>query len=298
LLNGRELIVHGGDYDLRLLYRTYRFVPQSVFDTMLGARLLGHTEFGLIHLVNKLLGVPLEKGPQKADWARRPLTGRMEQYARNDTRFLKPLADLLRAELERKGRLEWHGEMCARLIEDCARSTPPDLDQVWRLKGADRLNRRGLAVLRELWRWRNQEALAANKPPYFVLSHEAVVKLAETVATGHDLESLLPPRLNLHRRSRLLEAVQKALALSPEKWPHPIRPSGKRPTLEENARFDQLRQKRDQAAAGLGIDPTLIASRATLFALARNWEQSQRELMAWQRALLSSDKQTDNLNVR
>src|SRR2546426_9262389 len=94
-LRGHELILHGADYDLRLLRRTCGFVPRNIFDTMLAARLLGFAEFSLTRLVNRLLGIHLEKGPQTADWARRPLTERMIAYALNDVRYLKPTADSL-----------------------------------------------------------------------------------------------------------------------------------------------------------------------------------------------------------
>ena len=104
-LAGRELIFHAADYDLRLLKKHHDFVPTEIFDTMLAARLLGEKQFGLGALVEKFLGVKLDKGPQKADWAQRPLTPRMEIYARNDTRFLKTLEEKLRAELTAKGRL-------------------------------------------------------------------------------------------------------------------------------------------------------------------------------------------------
>ena len=73
-LAGHQLIMHGADYDLRLLRKHHEFVPSAIFDTMLGARLLGLRQFGLGHLVEKFLGVKLEKGPQKANWALRPLT--------------------------------------------------------------------------------------------------------------------------------------------------------------------------------------------------------------------------------
>src|SRR5262252_6802261 len=111
-LSGHELIMHGADYDLRLLRKHHEFVPSAVFDTMLGARLLGLRQFSLRFLVEKYLEVKLEKGPQKANWALRPLTPRMELYARNDTHYLKPLSDRLRGDLEAKGRLEWHRESC------------------------------------------------------------------------------------------------------------------------------------------------------------------------------------------
>ena len=89
-----QLIMHGADYDLRLLRKRHGFVPSRIFDTMLASRLLGEREFGLFNLTQKYLGVTLEKGSQKADWSRRPLTPRMEAYARHDTHYLKSLSDI------------------------------------------------------------------------------------------------------------------------------------------------------------------------------------------------------------
>src|SRR5262249_32737581 len=170
------LIMHGADYDLRLLRRHHEFVPAAVFDTMLAARLLGLSQFSLSHLVERYLGVKLEKGPQKANWAVRPLTDRMAQYARNDTRFLKPLADQLKSALDSSHRLAWHQESCARLITDSAKQRPEDVDGKWRVKGSHLLGRPALTILRELWHWREAEALGANKPPFFVLSHQALTQ--------------------------------------------------------------------------------------------------------------------------
>ena len=174
--------MHGADYDLRLLRKTFDFVPEAIFDTMLAARLSGHRQFGLIHLVQEYLHVKLEKGPQKANWARRPLTEKMEKYARDDTHYLKALADKLKSELEQKGRLAWHQESCARLIDESTRLIPVDMDSVWRVKGSHGLSRPALAVLRALWHWREEEAIAANRPPFFILSHDLLVDLAAAAA--------------------------------------------------------------------------------------------------------------------
>ncbi len=285
-LRGRELILHGADYDLRLLRRECGFVPETVFDTMLAARLLGFVEFGLTTLVEKLQGVHLEKGPQTADWARRPLTQRMINYARNDTHHLKPLADLLRDRLIQRGRLAWHQESCARLVKECSMARPPDPDQVWRLKGADKLDRRGLAILRELWNWRDREALAANKPPFFILRHEVLTAMANAAAHDESVLALLPARISSRRRAGLLDAIDRALALPAAQWPQRLHHSGQRPTLAEKRQYEILRQRRDRRAVDLEIDPTLIASRATLGALARDWEKNQAGLMNWQRELL------------
>ncbi|HET7623933.1 MAG TPA: ribonuclease D, partial [Verrucomicrobiae bacterium] len=177
-IGGHELIMHGADYDLRLLERHHKFIPAAIFDTMLAARLLGERQFGYSNLVEKFLGVKLEKGPQKANWALRPLTDRMETYARNDTHFLRSLEGKLRTELESKHRLAWHQESCARLIFECTQPREPDPDSVWRVKGSHLLGRAALAILRELWQWRETEAIGGNRPPFFVMSHETLVAIA------------------------------------------------------------------------------------------------------------------------
>ncbi len=284
--NSHELIFHAADYDLRLLEKHHQFRPSAIFDTMLAARLLGELQFGLSALVEKFLGVKLDKGSQKADWAQRPLTERMVIYARNDTHYLKPLADKLKLELQQKNRLAWHQESCARLIEDCTRQQMPDADLVWRVKGSSVLGRPALAVLRELWRWREKEALAYCRPPFFVLSHERMVDIADAAAARQPFENILPPKMSPRRRETLLEAVKAGLAVAADKQPEVLRHKFHRPSEAEFRRFRELEKIRDAHAHRLGIDPTLIASKATIGDLARNWDKHAPELMGWQRELL------------
>jgi ribonuclease D len=285
-LNARELIFHAADYDLRLLEKHHRFTPSAIFDTMLAARLLGERQFGLSALVEKFLGVKLDKGSQKADWARRPLTEKMTTYARNDTHYLKPLSDKLKIELEQKHRLVWHQEWCAQLIADSSLSPIVDGELAWRIKGSNKLNRPALAVLRELWHWRETEAIAASRPPFFVLRHENVVDIAASAAAQHPFENLLPPRMHPSRRARLMDAVKTGLAVPAAKHPEIIRHKFQRPTEAEFRRFRELEKHRDAQAHKLSIDATLIASKATLGDLARDWEKHSPDLMLWQRELL------------
>ena len=291
-LAGHELIMHGADYDLRLLRKHHEFVPSSIFDTMLGARLLGLRQFGLGHLVEKYLGVKLEKGPQKANWAVRPLTERMERYARNDTHYLKPLADHLKVELEAKGRLAWHQESCARLIQDSTIQRPPDMDAMWRIKGCHLLERPALAILRELWQWRESEAVGANKPPFFVMSHQALVDIAAAAAAAQPIEPFLPKHISPRRSSGLMKAITRGQGLSPDDHPRHLRCVCRRPSEGEKRRFADLQKRRDANATVLGIDPTLIASRAVLSDLAYDWDRHACQLMDWQRSLLKGQELT------
>ncbi len=285
-LVGRELIFHAADYDLRLLRKHHEFTPSVIFDTMLAARLLGERQFGLSSLVEKFLGVKLDKGSQKADWARRPLTEKMEVYARNDTHYLKPLEEKFKAELRAKGRLAWHQESCARLIVDCSQPVVVNEDEIWRIKGSTFLDRPALAVLRELWHWREQEALAANRPPFFVLAHEKMVEIAMAVAEKKPVDHLIPPRIHPRRKESLQAAIRAAQGVPPEKFPEKIRHRSQRPTEAEFRRFREMEKRRDKHAHELGIDPTLIASKSVLGDLARDWDKYAAELMKWQRELL------------
>src|SRR5438874_6780420 len=95
----KEIVLHGADYDLRLLRRNMSFVPQRIFDTALAARLIGIREFSLAALVQRYFQIELAKGSQKANWAQRPLPTRMAEYAVNDTRYLLPMAERLETEL-------------------------------------------------------------------------------------------------------------------------------------------------------------------------------------------------------
>jgi ribonuclease D len=286
-LAGHELIMHGADYDLRLLSKHHEFVPGAIFDTMLAARLLGLRQFGLSNLVEHFLGVKLEKGAQKADWAVRPLTERMERYARNDTHYLKPVADELRAQLRARGRLAWQEESCARLISESTKERQPSTDSAWRVKGSHLLGRPALAILRELWKWRETEAIAASKPPFFVLSHQALVEVAAAAATNRAIEPLLPRHLSERRIGGLKKAVQLGAAVPPQAYPQIPSNSGRRATEAEKMRFLQLQNQRDARAKELSIDPTLIASRSVLSDLAHDWHKAAPQMMKWQIQLLS-----------
>ncbi len=285
-LQKHELIFNAADYDLRLLRKGPKFVPTRIFDTMLAARLLGDRQFGLHNLVSNYLGVQLEKGSQTADWARRPLTPKMEAYARNDTHHLKPLADIIRNHLVEKGRLGWHDESAARMVAECSEVPPPD-DEPWRIRGSNRLTPLGLAVLRELWHWREEEAIAANKPPYFILAHEVLLDIANSAGSERTLNELFPRHLSPRRRGELIKAVDRGLSVSREKHPHILRFYPPRPSQAEKRRFEELRKKRDEIALKVELDPTLIASRAMIGLLAQDWDLHSKELMSWQRELLT-----------
>jgi ribonuclease D len=286
-LDQREIIFHAADYDLRLLFQGHHFRPSAIFDTMWAARLLGEGKFGLNDVLTKFLGVTLEKGAQKANWGRRPLTDRMVEYALNDVRYLNELEGVLRQQLQDLGRLDWHRQTCNRLISDCSQPEQVDLDSIWRIKGHDRLDPLGLAILRELWHWREKDAVRTNKPPFFILRHESLSDLAAEAAERGSARNLrLPHYLTYKRRQGVIEAVEQGLHVPESDRPNHIRIRSRRMTKKELDLAEELRVRRDERAADVKIDPTLVASKSTLYALGRKDPGAWEALLPWQRGFL------------
>lgn len=292
-LAAKPLIMHGSDYDLRLLWELCRFQPHSIFDTMFAAQLLNIPRFGLAALLEQHFGVQLDKDHQKANWSQRPLDRGMLDYAALDVYHLPDLRDQLRAGLERLGRLEWMEQRCRWQIEVARDGFAPADENDWRIGGAEKLPGRGLAVLHALWHWRESWAEKLNTPPFKVTGNELLLRLARAAGEGASPEELL--HINLGRRHdrlfpSLAEAVRQGCATDPHTLPRrerrrdyaPMRP-------EELARQDRIKADRDRLAHHLHLDPTLIATRSQLVLIARDPASIDTVLLPWQAQLLKGE---------
>ncbi|MCX6356807.1 MAG: HRDC domain-containing protein [Candidatus Aureabacteria bacterium] len=296
VLEEKALIIHGADYDLRMMRISLGFRPRrGVSDTMLAAQLLGYRQFGLAALAERFFGVVLSKHGQKSDWSRRPLTPSHLDYLVRDTHYLHGIAERLEEELRACGRDGWHRESCARAVDATMQDSPRDHDEVWRMKGTGRFDRRQLSYLRELWRWRDAQARAVDLPPFKVLGNDQLIALA-LAASGAGrkfrVEGVKLPRNCVGQRLEALEgALERGRGMREEEWPErlPRRVSEPYP-------FDLMEKLRGECArcAGeLGLDPAVVASRATLISVARERPQTDEELAAcgpmmhWQAELLA-----------
>ena len=187
-------ILHGADFDLRMLRRAGAPEPQAVFDTMLAAQLVGLKAFGYGALVEHFCGLVLNKGSQKADWSRRPLSQTMIDYAVQDTQYLEPIAEALGKLLEDKGRLTWHEQSCARVVASSKVLREDDPENDWRISGSALLSPQALAIVRELWHWREKEAEAVDLPVFKVLHNELLLDLAVWCSENPKISPMGAPR--------------------------------------------------------------------------------------------------------
>ncbi len=290
---GVEKVMHGADYDIRLLKKDQAIPVRNVFDTMVAAQFTGRARFGLAALLEEFFGIRLDKKYQRADWSARPLAQDLLAYASLDTAHLLDLKDRLTGELRRLGRLAWVEEEC-RLLErvEPGPETPPS---VWKVKGASRLSPRTLAVLQALLEVRDRHAREMDRPPFKVLSTAVLLRWAETPPRSRG-QVLATPGAGRRILSRLADevvaAVEAALSLPPERWPRrecgPYIPL----TEEEERRLRRLKKARTRLAGALGLDPGVLVNTATLTQMARVppaglEEWMARNLKQWQREVLT-----------
>lgn len=267
-----EVVFHDADYDLRILDRDYGMRARRLFDTRVAAQLLGEPAVGLAALLEKYLDVRLDKKYQRADWSRRPLPREMLEYAALDTQHLLPLRDRLRTELVAKGRLDWAEEEFARMEGVRWTPAPANGDSAFRLKGARALSRRGLAVLQELWHWRESVAAELDRASFRVLSNEALLAAADAAPrTPEELRAIrgVSGRLLEARGGAVLSAIEHGLAVPERDLPR--LPRGERRVSDPafDRRVERLKATRNAAAARLGLDPGVLCPKGTLEAVAR-----------------------------
>ncbi|MFL5578245.1 MAG: ribonuclease D [Gemmatimonadaceae bacterium] len=292
-----EVVFHDADYDLRLLHQDYGWRVTNIFDTRIAAQLIGLKAFGLAALLDRYFGVQLDKKHQRADWSMRPLTPGMLDYAAQDTRYLLDLRDRLKAELERLGRWSWAAEEFARL--EGTQFAADDAENAFlRLKGARDLNRRELALLRELVQWRDGVAAEFDRATFRVAGNEVLLEMARQAPQTK--EALLaikgaPRGMVESRGAEMLAAVRRGLAVPDAELPR----FPKAPRWDRDPDFDdkvtRVKVVRDSAASRLELDPGVLCSRDRLEAVVRRAPRSVadltdvKDLRRWQIEVLGED---------
>jgi ribonuclease D len=275
--------MHGADYDMTMLKREFGSLPPVVYDTQIGARLLGVKQFGLGNLVEHYFEVVLLKSSQKADWGMRPLSEKMIDYALNDVIYLLEMGDKIVAELKAKGRYEWFTESCDAAREKVA-ARDDSRDDQWRISGSGKLEPYGLACLRALWHWRDKEAEAWDRPSFMVATNRDLLEWCARLAEGKNID--LPRHFRSDRVKRFKDALAELKALPKSEWPSRIATKRRKRDREFDQRVDAMIARRNMLATELDIDGSLIASRSVIESLAADEVKPGEVLMKWQLALL------------
>lgn len=297
------ILLHGADFDVRILRRTFGFEPTAMFDTLVAAQILGYPKQGYADLVERHIGVKLSKSPQKADWSARPLEPKLLEYASNDTRHLDTLRTIMTAELVELGRLDWCRQTCARIL-DYLKSVPTSPEEPtgreWQIRGSKELKGLSLTILQRLWHWREEEAGRRDRPSFKIMNTDYLSQLAAWAGAHPDADvaewNAGPRQVKGQYRDVLNKLIREARTLPQAVWKFP--PKGKPDYAwgeKENRLIGALKTAREEKAKALAIHPSLLATNAMLEALVKKAPRTDEAFrgagvfLPWQADLLAEE---------
>jgi ribonuclease D len=262
-------VFHAAEYDIICLKRDYGFGFANLFDTMIAARILGWSHYGLGPILRERFNVELDKRMQRFDWGTRPLPATAMDYARLDTHYLIPLKDLQLQELQTDGRLvEAHEAFRRRTqVEPSVRTFDPD--GFWHIPGARQLDPAGQSVLHHLYIFRDDLARELDEPPFKVMSNATLLQLATDRPHGRRALAHvkgLSHRIGGRRADELLGVIARGLQAPPPPYPPSARTRLSDVTL---SRYEALRMWRKHIAEVRQVEPDVILNNHALMELAR-----------------------------
>jgi len=262
-------IFHGADYDVRSLYRDFKFEVKDLFDTQVACKFLGVKATGLESVLMDHFGIQLDKKYQRKDWSIRPLPAAMLAYAADDVSYLLPLAQRLEESLRIKGRRRWVREECDLL--SLVRPVRNDHEPLFmHFKGAGRLRPRNLAALEALLRYRRNLAEVKDRPLFKIFSNKSLLQLA--IEKPADLKQLAESEVLSHKQLKmygdeLVEAIQHALKIPAAKLPSYPRQKAPRMNPDVPLRMKALKKWRDKKAKTLELDPGVLLNKSVMTVL-------------------------------
>jgi len=275
-------VFHAASQDLEIFVQLQGRTPQPLFDSQVAAALLGYgDQLGYAALVEKLLGIKLDKSLTRTDWSRRPLNAAELAYAADDVRYLGEIYPRLRQELVDRGRLHWLEEDCLRLADPARYRNPPEA--AWRrLKGLARLAPPAQRAAAALAAWRERVAQERNRPRKWIVDDDVVYRLAERRPSDRaQLEGLqlLPPKTLERHADALLQVIAAAAG---DSAPLALEEAPLDDT--QKSRLKQLLERLRTLGETLGVPPSLLAPRGDVETLLRHGGAAEVPLLrGWRR---------------
>ncbi len=217
-------VFHSPSQDLEILFQHFSQVPGPVFDTQLAAAVLGYNhQIGYAALVYQITGVKLDKKYTRADWLKRPLSNEELDYAMDDVRYLLPLYQRLKADLDEKRRNAWiEKDLQAMSAVSSYQGNAADL---WkRLKGVQKLKGVQLQIVSKLCQWREAVAQQKDRPRRWIAKDDLLIEIARLKpASFEELSSFreLNEKFIAQHGQSILTIIRDAQNQTPSEWPHP-----------------------------------------------------------------------------
>ena len=283
-------VFHAARQDVEIFDYLSARIPTPIFDTQIAAMVCGFGDsVGYDKLVHALTRNHIDKSLRFTDWSKRPLPGRMLDYALSDVTHLRPVYEKLAAEVARNSRATWLDEEMAVLTDPATYRQDPA--ESWhRIKTRIRKPRH-LAILRALAAWREETAQARDIPRVRVMRDEALNDIAvhepKKMEDLHGLRSVRRDQLGDKRANELLGVVAAALALPESEYPKLDQRNAQQGKV--GPACDLLKVLLKLKCEQHRVAQKLVASSHDIEAIARDDEADVPALHGWRRELYGDD---------
>jgi ribonuclease D len=280
-------VFHAARQDIEIVFNRGGLIPHPMFDTQVAAMVCGFGDsVSYDTLVQKTLGISIDKTSRFTDWSRRPLSEKQLEYALADVTHLREIYLKLKGELEREGRTLWLSEEMGILEARETYDLAPE--NAWtRLKMRIKKPQE-LAVLKEVAAWREREARARNVPRGRILKDDTIHEIAQQQPRDSDAMARLRTVPKGWERSSsgqaVIDCVNTALDIPKADLPRVPRPAN----LPEGtaAAVELLRVLLKIVSEKHGVAAKIIASGDDLDQIAAFGEKADiAALHGWRRDL-------------
>ena len=225
ILSNKQLlkVFHAARQDIEVLYQLANKMPACIFDTQLAAVFFKHGDIaGFARVVEAELGIKLPKTQTRTNWHARPLNDEQIEYAIDDVRFLAPLYEKFKANLTAEQLAAIQVDCDALLDENLYKPNPSSAGN--KVKGIRNFKPKQLAMINALAEWRENYAIANNRPKKWVMSDEVMICIVkrppQVVEALYKVPQIKSSSVREHGQA-WIELIDKVFAMSPDSWPQP-----------------------------------------------------------------------------
>lgn len=220
-IDNKIIILHAGSEDLEIIREHKGDLNFTLIDTQIACSFLNlGASLGYANMVEILEGIVVDKGESRTDWCARPLSDKQVNYAAADVLHLSPCLAKLQEQLESKNMTHFFEQECASILAQKMEKQDPD-KAYKSLNNLFKLERKGLAVIKALAKWRLLTAQERNLALNFVVKADHLWLLAYYLPTSlEDLRrlNLLPNEIRIHGQ-QILSIINQVLSEDENSYP-------------------------------------------------------------------------------
>lgn len=209
--NKKIKIFHSARQDLEVFWRLWKRIPSPIADTQIMAMACGFGEsISYENLVQKIMGVSLDKSVRVSNWLKRPLSEEQIEYASNDVVYLLPIYNHLQSLLLQFQRQDWIKDLIHELMQPQTYIVKPL--EAWKKIGTRHIRSKDFFLFKNICAWREEKAATINMPRQQLISDDDIIKICTRPAQEvKKLEIYILPQKTADYKSELITEISEII---------------------------------------------------------------------------------------